>query len=143
MRYVISDIHGCYEQYIELLDKICFSESDILYVLGDAMDRGPEPIRVIRAIMKRPNVKYLWGNHDYLMSYLAEDMLEDIKNNCMDINQLGVERWNDYQFWIEDGGEVTLNQLRMLTDEEQKEILDYLDSASLYEIIEEKGKRYI
>lgn len=42
MRYIISDIHGCYAEYRELLEKICFSDADELYVLGDAMDRGSE-----------------------------------------------------------------------------------------------------
>ena len=56
MRYLISDIHGCYEEYRGLLDKIHFSHRDELYVLGDAMDRGPEPIKVIQDMMRRPNV---------------------------------------------------------------------------------------
>lgn len=54
MRYMMSDIHGCYEEYRELLEKIGFDHDDELYVLGDAMDRGPEPIRVIRDLMRRP-----------------------------------------------------------------------------------------
>ena len=37
--YVISDIHGNYEAYMRLLEKIRFSESDTLYVLGDILDR--------------------------------------------------------------------------------------------------------
>jgi serine/threonine protein phosphatase 1 len=41
MTYVIADIHGCYEQYKALLEKINFSASDTLYVLGDVIDRGP------------------------------------------------------------------------------------------------------
>lgn len=53
MRYVISDIHGCYEQYRLLLEKIRFSDNDELYVLGDAVDRGPEPIKVLQDMMRR------------------------------------------------------------------------------------------
>ena len=56
MTYVIADIHGCYEEFSELLDRIGFSDEDDLFVLGDAMDRGPEPIRVIQDLMQRPNV---------------------------------------------------------------------------------------
>ena len=48
MNYVISDIHGCYEQYMKLLDKIHFSERDTLYLLGDLVDRGPEPMEVVK-----------------------------------------------------------------------------------------------
>ena len=44
MRYVIADIHGCYNEYRQLLEKIDFSQKVELYVLGDAVDRGPEPI---------------------------------------------------------------------------------------------------
>ena len=28
MKYVVSDIHGCYEEFMELLEKISFSEND-------------------------------------------------------------------------------------------------------------------
>ena len=45
MRYLISDIHGCFDQYQTLLAKIGFSDKDELYVLGDVVDRGPEPIK--------------------------------------------------------------------------------------------------
>ena len=65
MRYLISDIHGCYEEYKELLDQIRFSDGDELFILGDAMDRGPQPIRVMQDIMFRSNVTYIIGNHDY------------------------------------------------------------------------------
>ena len=59
MRYLISDIHGCYEEYRKLLDQIRFSDKDRLYILGDAMDRGPYPIKVIQDIMARPNITYI------------------------------------------------------------------------------------
>ena len=36
--YVISDIHGNYDLFMELLKKIKFSEKDTLYVLGDVVD---------------------------------------------------------------------------------------------------------
>ena len=59
MRYIVSDLHGCFEQYQELLAKIDFSETDELYVLGDVVDRGPEPIRILQDMMKRPNVIFI------------------------------------------------------------------------------------
>lgn len=50
MIYAVSDIHGCYEQYKELLNKTGFSGNDTLYVLGDVLDRGPEPIQILADI---------------------------------------------------------------------------------------------
>lgn len=40
MHYVISDIHGCYNEYIKALKKVNFNDNDTLYVLGDCIDRG-------------------------------------------------------------------------------------------------------
>ena len=60
MRYIISDIHGCYDEYIALLDAIHFSETDELYVLGDAMDRGPKSIQVVQDLMRRPMLFTFW-----------------------------------------------------------------------------------
>ena len=36
----VSDLHGCYEKYLSMLEKIQFCEADTLYVLGDVVDRG-------------------------------------------------------------------------------------------------------
>lgn len=47
MRYIISDIHGCYAEYKELLDKIHLRDDDMLYILGDTLDKGPKPIRAL------------------------------------------------------------------------------------------------
>ena len=40
MKYVVSDIHGCYEEYLELINKIELGDEDHLYILGDALDRA-------------------------------------------------------------------------------------------------------
>lgn len=39
--YVISDIHGEYDMFLDLLEKIGLKEADTLYILGDVLDRGP------------------------------------------------------------------------------------------------------
>lgn len=38
--YVISDIHGMYNKFTELLNKIKLKDTDTLYILGDVLDRG-------------------------------------------------------------------------------------------------------
>lgn len=54
--YVISDIHGEYDKFMELLDKIKLKETDTLYILGDILDWGPHPIKTLRKLMDMPNV---------------------------------------------------------------------------------------
>ena len=45
---IISDIHGCFDEFMQMLDLINFSSADELYVLGDVIDRGPEPIKCLQ-----------------------------------------------------------------------------------------------
>ena len=141
MTYIISDIHGCYSEYRELLDMIGFSDDDELFVLGDAMDRGPEPIKVIQDLMRRPNVTYILGNHDDMM-------LEALKKLAVDITEVNLLDLTDdvfisYYHWLQEGGAVTAKQFQQLSHEERADILDYLESASPYEMIEHQDKLYI
>lgn len=62
--YVLADIHGMYDKFIQMLEKINMTDDDTLYVLGDMVDRGPHPIKVVQKIMSMKNVKILIGNHD-------------------------------------------------------------------------------
>ena len=40
MVYVVSDLHGCYDKYKKLLERINLTENDSLYILGEIVDRG-------------------------------------------------------------------------------------------------------
>jgi len=40
MIYAVSAIHGCYDEYMALLDTIHFRDSDEMFVLGDSVDRA-------------------------------------------------------------------------------------------------------
>lgn len=74
MRYIISDIHGCYDEYMDLINKINLKEKDTLYILGDVVDRGPKPMDVFKDIMNRKNVVYLLGNHDFLFYEMIKNL---------------------------------------------------------------------
>lgn len=43
---VVSDIHGCYDEYLALVGKASFG-GDILYLLGDIIDRGPKGLKIL------------------------------------------------------------------------------------------------
>lgn len=62
--YVMSDIHGMAELLWEMLEQIQFSASDTLYILGDMIDRGPDPAGVLDTVMAQENIIALMGNHE-------------------------------------------------------------------------------
>ena len=92
MNYAISDIHGCCKEFQSLLKKIHFSSSDTLFVLGDMIDRGPDPIGVLKLMASYPNIYPLVGNHEFIMmSVLPRLMLEIKEDNITSV--LTEELW--------------------------------------------------
>ena len=65
--YAMSDIHGRYEKFNKMLEKIHFSDNDTLYILGDIIDRGEDGIKILADVMEKENVILLMGNHEYMM----------------------------------------------------------------------------
>lgn len=65
MIYCISDIHGEYELFVRLMDKIAFSASDELYVCGDIIDKGDESVRLAKLLFAMSNVHCVMGNHEH------------------------------------------------------------------------------
>lgn len=65
MNYFISDIHGEYDLLVRLLEKIRFSVSDNLFVLGDMIDKGNDSVRVLKELYSMQNVLCILGNHEY------------------------------------------------------------------------------
>lgn len=139
--YIMGDIHGCYQEYRALLEQIGFSLDDDLYVLGDAVDRGPEPIRVLLDLMERPNVFYIRGNHDEMLLRCMEKLAVEITDQS--IARLRQEDLELYQVWINNGGRVTESQFREQPKEQQAAILEYLNESSTAETVEHDGVLYV
>ena len=141
MIYAVSDIHGCYKLYQKLLDKIHFSDKDLLYVLGDVIDRGPEPIKVLMDMAQRFNVIPLIGNHEYMaMSVLKKLMMEITDDNYDKV--LSSDFMTEYHYWIGDGGQTTLDQFKRLSADDRVLIMDYLEEFELYAELTVNGENY-
>lgn len=129
--YVVSDIHGAYSAYIRLLEQLDLKPEDTLFVLGDVVDRGPHPIRVLQDMMARPNVVPLVGNHEASALTCLKLLATEITQES--IAQLNSARLEILLEWLEDGGQSTMEEFSQLSAEEKQDILDYLGEFSLYE----------
>lgn len=65
MKYIVSDLHGEYELFLELLDQIGFSESDEMIVCGDIIDKGVHSVKLAKFIFSMSNIRSIAGNHEY------------------------------------------------------------------------------
>ena len=128
--YAISDLHGQYEIFEKLLEHIDFSEDDSMYVLGDAIDRGPDGIRILQKIMNTPNMDLLIGNHEFMMlnSVDPDGSVDSVPGH-------------DATLWLYyNGGDHTFSQYKKLPEDERKELLTWLNSRLLSTLAEVNGR---
>jgi Icc-related predicted phosphoesterase len=46
---IVGDVHGCYDELCELLDKVAYcKECDTLIFAGDLVNKGPQSVNVVR-----------------------------------------------------------------------------------------------
>lgn len=65
----IGDIHGCHQEFAELLERLSLTKDDRLVLLGDLVNRGPDSCRVID-LAKQHHALSLLGNHELrLLNY--------------------------------------------------------------------------
>ncbi len=120
LTYVLGDIHGRADRYHEILKLIGFSDEDVLYILGDVVDRNPDGIALLEEIMDAPNIHMLLGNHEYMMLNAVRDPERRLNG-----------WYTTLDLWYYNGGEVTQNAYSRLNWKEQRRILEYLESLPL------------
>ena len=114
MIYVCSDIHGRYEMFMNMLEKINFGDKDRMYIIGDVIDRGPHPIPLLMDIFERDNITLMIGNHEHMM-------IQALLYNDID----------EYNDWMFNGGEITERQFDILDKNIQDDILEKLENCPL------------
>jgi len=58
---VIGDLHGCYDEALELLDRVGATASDRIIFTGDLVDRGPKRRECVELAMRHESIL---GNHE-------------------------------------------------------------------------------
>lgn len=117
--YLISDIHGQFNDFKKLLEKVCFEpENDKLYILGDALDRGPDSLKTLNYIRELisdypEHIFMLKGNHEYFAEMLLEGILDEYQ----------------HILW---GGESTVRDVDRLDQASREDLLTFLKKLPYY-----------
>lgn len=65
----IGDIHGCHQEFAELLERLALTKDDRLILVGDLVNRGPDSCKVID-LARQHRALALLGNHELrLLNY--------------------------------------------------------------------------
>lgn len=123
-RFVIGDIHGCYNTLRRLLFDVCgIQKNDYVYFLGDYIDRGRSSKEVLDLILDLKDTGYriraLTGNH--------EAMLEEAKKGSL------YER-----HWIANGGDKTLESFAIQSVSEiNQKYIQFFSSLENYILLDD------
>ena len=138
MTYVISDLNGCFDKFEKLLEKIRFSDNDVLYVLGNIVDHGDKPMELLCDLSMRANVLPILGDCDYRAQHLLTELDKLLKGGSADPEVLG-----EMTSWITEGGQKTMEGFKALDDEMKEGVLEYFEDMLLYEELAVRGKKYL
>jgi diadenosine tetraphosphatase ApaH/serine/threonine PP2A family protein phosphatase len=61
---VVGDIHGCYDELVEMLETVSFGPDDRVICVGDLVTKGPKNREVLELFMTDPRFSSVIGNHD-------------------------------------------------------------------------------
>ena len=137
MTYVMSDLHGQYDKYQDILKQIRFKNSDTFFLLGDICDKGAAPMKILLDAMMRPNVFPIIGDCDLkalrLLSAMNSDAAKDDPTYRAEMAK-----------WIYAGGKTTIAEFRELDEETQTDILDYIrEEFVAYDEVTVDGTTYV
>lgn len=127
--------------FMELLDKIKLKDTDTLYILGDILDRGPHPIKIIRKLMEMPNVICMVGNHELMALECMEFLMKEITD--MAIEELDEEMLDNLVTWQYNGSKSTIDEFSQLDSEAKQELIDFIKEFLIYEEVSINDKNYL
>lgn len=116
MKYVMSDLHGCYDKFIEMLELIKFSDEDELYILGDIFDRGDKVIEIIDYVLGHKNIHLLKGNHEKFFEEYFES--------------------GDASLWYYNGGETSLAGINQRGYEFEYQLYRYIRNLPIIKVVD-------
>ncbi|NCB33685.1 MAG: fructose-bisphosphatase class III, partial [Erysipelotrichia bacterium] len=136
--YVISDIHGCKQEFDAMMEQISFSDYDELYIVGDLCDRGNFNMDMMHEIMHHENMHLIIGNHDeWFIRYAG--MLIDAKKDPSSTSMS-----DDFLTWMHyNGGYKTAYEFMDLEFPDCYDIKLYLEKLSYYQELEVSGHHYL
>lgn len=145
MTYVVSDLHGIPLWQLQmLLKRVGFSDDDVLFVLGDTIDRGADGIGLLLWMMEQHNVYHLLGNHEAMLLAVSDTILKDCGD--VEVEDLRGGQMDILSSMLVNGAQPTLSALGELfrrVPEQAEDLLEYLRDMPLYDSVEVNDVTYL
>lgn len=124
--YVTSDAHGHLRALDCALEQVSLGADDTLYVLGDMVDRGPDPVGVLRLVRSLSGTRVLMGNHERML-----------------LDTIATGDQIDLLTWEMNGGGTTAQGLDACSREEYCDLMDWISGLPLHAEVQVAGRTYL
>jgi len=103
---VVGDIHGCHQEFSDMIGRLTLEKADRLVLLGDLVNRGPNSAKVIDLALENRAISLL-GNHERrLLKYRRTVDKSVLKDGDLDtVALLQDEHWaylETMALWLEE-----------------------------------------
>lgn len=102
--YAFTDLHGNYALWKQIRD-YC-DDTDLLYYLGDAIDRGTSGLKIMKELLEDERVIYIKGNHERFLEAIGSELME---GHC-----------DNLSLWYQNGGQYTVSDFFKLQETSQR-----------------------
>lgn len=95
---IIGDIHGCYAELLDLLDRLEVASDDKLICVGDLIVKGPRNREVLDLFIDDPRFSSVLGNHDrgILRGWRQGKILKPDQDRCRRELEIDRARYEKY-----------------------------------------------
>ena len=129
--YLMSDVHGYFIPFLQILEKIRFEDADRMVILGDLVAKGPDSLGLLRFVMEHKNILALRGNHEQrLLQYFGTDRAAGIPDSTM-------------RSWVAGDGAGIIRQMNMLSETGRRKVLEFIETMPLWAAMEICGRKYV
>ncbi|WP_179134489.1 metallophosphoesterase family protein [Oceanobacillus timonensis] len=137
----ISDVHGCYQELVQLLQLNDYNpKEDQLILLGDYIDRGPEPKRTV-AYMKElveEGAIALRGNHDQMfLDFIRSEDADKEQLYLMNGGMTTLESYVGKEHFPKGITRADLFSVKQLIKENDRDHVEFLSNLPYYYETEE------
>ena len=95
---VVGDVHGCYTELMDLLDKAAVGSGDRVVFVGDLINRGPDNRQVLDFVQSSPQSRSVMGNHEYNLLRYYRGETRELKNSYQRLIQ---ELGRDFGYYMD------------------------------------------
>lgn len=142
--YVVGDIHGCYDEWIALKDRIESRDKQAKFILvGDIIDRGPKTFKMlnwaIQNVTEHGKYQMIVGNHEDEKLQWWNTRCADVVERCIlthqpiTIDVIPNDRYDFIAIFKKAKADLMIVQ----------QIMDWFEALPLYKDIHVNGRRFV